>query len=383
MKRVIFLILVMIGGFCLKTYAQVETVAARTGYLLYYPSMERAKIKKGDRLVVLQRMDNGNFLVVYKERQAIVDISFLKVTDGIYRLIRTKELMQEQDKLLQAYEDSVKDAYKGRLREEGLQKIAEKNLAYNGTILRQTTVTPIRDKAFMTKDAFEPNEEVQVFFLSEEYKLAGVFNDRLHGFVNLDDVKLEEEREVKILLSIPEEEKNHYADYVMEEQKRKMEMVIQAQMDEMLESSLNKMYKDGFPILLVDCYPTNINMVGHVDVYLEYINLSNKIIRSVTVTGYFNNEEGKNIANEISPHNKSITCRDFNLVKPHGKSTKTISDLSFYNSNAKSFVITAVRVQYQDGSAASMNAAKCQAMMEKNRKITPEEKRFFKERWLE
>ena len=96
-----------------------------------------------------------------------------------------------------------------------------------------------------------------------------------------------------------------------------------------------------------------------------------------------NNEEGKNIANEISPHNKSITCRDFNLVKPHGKSTKTISDLSFYNSNAKSFVITAVRVQYQDGSAASMNAAKCQAMMEKNRKITPEEKRFFKERWLE
>ena len=119
-----------------------------------------------------------------------------------------------------------------------------------------------------------------------------------------------------------------------------------------------------------------------VDVYLEYINLSGKAIRSVTFTGYFNNQEGKAIANEISPHNKSVTCRDFNAVKAYGKSMKTCSDLSYYNKNVKSFVITAVRVQYKDGSSASMNTAKCQALMDKNRNFTPEERRFFKERWL-
>ena len=382
MKRVFFLLLLMMGGFCMTTYAQVETVSARSGYMLYYPSMERAKMKKGERLIVLQRLDNGNFLVIYHDRRALVDISFLKVNEGIYRLIRTKELMQEQDKELQAYEDSVRNAYKLRLREEGLQKIAEKNLVYEGTVLRQTAITPIRDKAFETKDTFEKDEKVQVFYLSEEYKLAGVFNDRLYGYVNIDDVEVEEERDVKVLLAIPEEDKNRYADYVMEEQKMKMEKVIQAQMDEMLQSLLKQMYKDGFPILLVDCYPTNVNMVGHVDVYLEYINLSGKAIRSVTFTGYFNNQEGKAIANEISPHNKSVTCRDFNAVKAYEKSMKTCSDLSYYNKNVKSFVITAIRVQYKDGSSASMNSAKCQALMDKNRNFTPEERRFFKERWL-
>ena len=146
--------------------------------------------------------------------------------------------MQEQDKELQAYEDSVRNAYRLRLREEGLQKIAEKNLAYEGTILKQTAITPIRDKAYETKDTFEKDEKVQVFYLSEEHKLAGVFNDRLYGYVNIEDVEIEEERDVKLLLSIPEEDRNNYADYVVEQQKQKMETVIQAQMDEMLRNSL-------------------------------------------------------------------------------------------------------------------------------------------------
>ena len=155
MKRILFFLFLVFGGFCLNTYAQVETVSSRSGYMLYYPSMERGKIKKGERLIVLQRLDNGNFIVIYHDREALVDISFLKVNEGVYRLIRTKELMQEQDKELQAYEDSVRNAYRLRLREEGLQKIAEKNLAYEGTILKQTAITPIRDKAYETKDTFE------------------------------------------------------------------------------------------------------------------------------------------------------------------------------------------------------------------------------------
>ena len=382
MKRILFFLFLVFGGFCLNTYAQVETVSSRSGYMLYYPSMERGKIKKGERLIVLQRLDNGNFIVIYHDREALVDISFLKVNEGVYRLIRTKELMQEQDKELQAYEDSVRNAYRLRLREEGLQKIAEKNLAYEGTILKQTAITPIRDKAYETKDTFEKDEKVQVFYLSEEHKLAGVFNDRLYGYVNIEDVEIEEERDVKLLLSIPEEDRNNYADYVVEQQKQKMETVIQAQMDEMLRNSLKQMYKNGFPILLVDCYPTNINMVGHVDIYLEYINLSGKAIRSVTVTGYLNDEDGKTVANEISPHNKNVSCRDFNEVKPYGKSIRTCTELSFYNSSAKSFVITGVRIQYRDGSSAVMSAAKCKEMMNISQKYTPEEKRFYKERWL-
>ena len=95
MKRILFFLFLVFSGFCLNTYAQVETVSSRSGYMLYYPSMERGKIKKGERLIVLQRLDNGNFIVIYHDREALVDISFLKVNEGVYRLIRTKELMQE------------------------------------------------------------------------------------------------------------------------------------------------------------------------------------------------------------------------------------------------------------------------------------------------
>ena len=91
-------------------------------------------------------MDDENVMIEYKGRKAIVGINYLVVNTGIFQMLSAKELFVQEDKKLRAYEDSVKEAYTNRIKDEAEEGVRKGTLALPVVMLKDQVIAKTKDQ---------------------------------------------------------------------------------------------------------------------------------------------------------------------------------------------------------------------------------------------
>ncbi|MGP1476620.1 MAG: hypothetical protein ACTTJK_04035 [Phocaeicola sp.] len=373
-----YFLFILVCLLSMTVYSQIVTEARKSGHLIYFPSGKEGKIRKGDKVLVNYQMDDGNFMIEYKGRKAVVDISYLMVNIGIFRMLSAKELLAREDERLRVYEDSVKDAYDSRIKKEAEEGVRKETLALPAVMLKDQVIAKTKDLAFQSDHSFLKGDTVYVFYLTE--KEAGVYNKDYYGYVDASALEMEE-RDMKILLSLPKDVKESYADRMMILRKNYISLENQEKIRHLIEADFKLLYQSGYPIYIIKSDPIGVNIVGHFDLTFSFINLSPKSVKAVSLCGYFVDEEGKMLINDIVPRNKNVFCRGTVTALSNKKGTQTWHDLSFYNIAVSQFIPTSIQIYYQDGSSTSLNWEKCQTLIKKYNALTAEQRKFFEEHW--
>ena len=260
------------------TYCQIETKARKSGYLVYFPSGKEGKIRKGDKILVSYQMDDGNFMIEYKGRKAIVGINYLVVNTGISQMLSAKELFVQEDKKLRAYEDSVKEAYTNRIKDEAEEGVRKGTLALPAVMLKDQVIAKTKDLAFQSDHSFLKGDTVFVFYLTD--KEAGAFNADYYGYIDVSALEMEE-RDIKILLSLSKDVKEKYADRMMIIRKNYVSPENQEKSRNLIGTDFKLLYQSGYPIYIIKSDPVGVNIVGHFDLTFSFINLSPKLVKAV------------------------------------------------------------------------------------------------------
>lgn len=181
--------------------------------------------------------------------------------------------------------------------------------------------------------------------------------------------------------SLSKDVKESYADRMMILRKNYISPENQEKIRNLIEADFKLLYQSGYPIYIIKSDPIGVNIVGHFDLTFSFINLSPKSVKAVSLNGYFVDEKGKTLINDIVPRNKNVSCRGIVTALSNKKGTQTWHDLSFYNIAVSQFVPTSIQIYYQDGSSTLLNGEKCQILIKKYNALTAEQRKFFEEHW--